>query len=351
MSALLGWLGGGTVASSLFVALNASLTYGAFAVLILRRGRPLAFWTLIAAVCIVNPVILCYVGIVWKDVLLATWVVTTFALAIIAERTNSKLCRGVLIVSLVALIAVGPLIRQQGLVMAPILLVAPLMLIYRSTSKPWRGIFILCALILFVSAWGGISAAANRKIGGISGRDLAVGPGVVAMFDISGIIARITPDEALRDVPGLSPRYDSQVRALYTATRADFLNSMPTFMADLQIAADGASVADIWRRTVQTHPAAYLRHRARVVLDILSFEKLNQCLPIHVGVDGRGDYQSALGLSSEQDDRQKAIYRFAAVFLILHYGGTGSTLLYLLCLPFLFWSGRISPIVVLYLCI
>ena len=79
MSALLRWFGGGPEATTVFVALCATFTYGGF-VLALRAAQRIAngpmpwSWlrTAAAGVLLLNPIVFLHVGIIWKDVLFAS---------------------------------------------------------------------------------------------------------------------------------------------------------------------------------------------------------------------------------------------------------------------------------------
>ncbi|USU17007.1 hypothetical protein [Paraburkholderia fungorum] len=316
MSAVLRWLGGGAVATSLFVVLNCCLTYGSFsAVSLMSRHPRLGFVrTGLSALIILNPVIFCYVGIVWKDVLFATWLVTALTLSLIASRVRSNLCALAVVALSILVIGVGPLVRQQGILIAPIILLAPTLTIWLRTRSwaRWSGVLIA---IVFCGCIGLVAGRlADKSIKGNAGRDMAVGPSVIALFDVSGVIARLPEDVAARDVKGLTATDYSTVQQKYTPTRADFLNSIPELPIHLNNSANGASMLTIWRHVVLAHPGEYLRHRIRVMLALLDIGDLQLCVPTHVGIDGQHEYLSAAGLVPSTSKRAQALYKLANSF-------------------------------------
>lgn len=97
MSAAIAWLGGGTVGTSLLVAITCLLTYGSLAILLADASvRELPVWQVVGAFVIsLNPLFMFYVGILWKDVMLATTAILAAALLLSAgaEPVCGGTCR------------------------------------------------------------------------------------------------------------------------------------------------------------------------------------------------------------------------------------------------------------------
>ncbi|MFL9928029.1 hypothetical protein P0D88_01875 [Paraburkholderia sp. RL18-103-BIB-C] len=306
MSALLAWLGGGAIGSSIFVALNSCLTYGAF-LMVLKSSPMSATRALFCALLIINPVIFAYVGIIWKDVLFGAWAATTFALCIAAERANSTRVRLALLSLTVAILGMGALIRQQGVFMAPLLLIAPLGLVWTTRKGSQQIPFVLGGAVLFVLAWTVASALANRTIVGSNGRSMTAGPAIVQIFDIAGIIARVSPQDAMQTFQGLTVEDDKKVREVYTPDRGDFLDG-GTLQQHLMNGGGGASLTSIWFKGVKTHPMAYVQHRISSFASLLDLHDINRCLPIHVGVAGPEEYLRTLNMRQEVSERASFLY-------------------------------------------
>ncbi|RWA52698.1 hypothetical protein AU476_16395 [Cupriavidus sp. UYMSc13B] len=90
---------------------------------------------------------LCYVGIIWKDVLFATWMLSSFLLSIAAARAEKKCAVAILAILSIAFIALGPLIRQQGTLIAPIIAAAPLMTLWNIAPKQRPQNTLIAALV------------------------------------------------------------------------------------------------------------------------------------------------------------------------------------------------------------
>jgi hypothetical protein len=307
MSALLNWLGGGMVASSIFVALNACASYGAF-VIVIRSVPRMSIWgALFCSILVTNPVVFAYVGILWKDVLFGSWAVLTFAMCVAAQRTPSRAARFVLVALVSILLGTGALIRQQGIFMAPLLLLAPLGI----TWTTWRGMHkvraLVVSVVLFVLAWAVAGHLVNRTIIGNDDRAIAAAPAIMQTFDIAGMVVRLSPQDAKATFPGLTGEDYEAIRQRYTPDRVDFLD-IPTLKPDLLRAAGSASLTPVWLNGIREHPTAYVRHRISTILSLLDLHDINKCLPIQVGIEGPADYLRQLGLNGERSGRAQFLY-------------------------------------------
>lgn len=313
LSALMAWLGGGLVATSMIVAINCFVTYGSFGAFV-REGVTFG-WAraLVCAVLILNPVIFAYVGIVWKDVVFATWLVCSLTLCLAADRAVAPRSRLVMLATTCIVLGVGSLIRQQGALLGPLLMLAPLCIIVRTSARVRRvGHCVLAialyALSVFVASW-----AANTTIAGNDGRDLSVAPGVIQTYDIAGVVARLPSDVALRTIPGLLPEDDANIRSEYTPARADFLN--PAGLLERLPQHSGMSLRQIWWHVVSEYPLLYLRHRAALMAYMIGARDVMQCVPTHVGIQGGAEYLKADGLSEEVGPRARFLYEGEQFFI------------------------------------
>ncbi|RAR60630.1 hypothetical protein C7401_109153 [Paraburkholderia unamae] len=313
LSALFAWLGGGLLATGIFVAVNCFLTYAAFAAFVRQGGDFGWARALICAALILNPVVFSYVGIVWKDVLFATWMVGTLALCLAAERASDQRVKRFTLVLICIILGAGSLIRQQGVLLGPLLMLAPLGIIVRSSSGTLRVAQCALAIVLYVVCAFLTSLAANATIAGNGGRDLSVAPGVIESYDIAGIVARLPTDVALRTIPGLTPQDDANIRSEYTSARADFLN--PAGLQGRLPQQSGMSLQQIWVHAVSQYPLLYLRHRAALMAYVLSARDVTQCLPTHVGIQGGAEYLKADGLKEETNARASFLYKGERFFI------------------------------------
>jgi hypothetical protein len=294
MSLLLGALdrlGSGPVG---FVLLSQAMLSAATA-LALSRAAAVAGWRLaIAAVILLNPVVLFYAGIVWKDVLLAHSAVLLYMLLAWMRFHGKPLTvpRALLLGALLIVVAGA---RQQGPLFAlPAALWAGSML--RSSRS---------ARIAVTLAFLAIPIGANRLVDGYASRH-RVDPNLDAVtfglrylieFDIAGILAHRgqlpaqTPTEVADDLRAQS--------LTYSRYRVDTLG--PAF--HYWTLDDRAALA-LWRDVVAANPGPYLRHRAELFTALLGLADMSQCLPLHSGISGPvvhpavgRDLNAALGLA------------------------------------------------------
>lgn len=315
MSALLKWLGGGEMATAMFVAINSAATYGSLMAIIglSWRHRFSLGPTLAAAAVILNPLLMCYVGIVWKDVLFGSWLVVAFVLTITADQAGTRHNRLVLAAVAALFIAVGFFIRQQGHLIAPLLLIGPLTVAWRATEGRMRWIALVAIAAVFGLAAFSVSSAVTRSIKGNDGRSISTGLYAIAKFDIAGITVQEPLKTALADEPGLTVQDYEQLKTHYTAARVDFLGSLP-FLQHITRGGGERTLISVWLKLIMDHPLAYLKHRMRVMQDLLSFHDFKGCLPTWVGIDGNAEYLSAVGMQNGVNARAAALGRYARLF-------------------------------------
>lgn len=309
MSALLAWLGPGSVATALFVLLNTAATYGAF--WMIARGTaetPWSWWRLsVALILIANPVVFAYVGIVWKDVLLASLCVLALSLTVAASRAYNPWHRTALaFLALLTLLPI-PMVRQQGLLLMPVFAIAPALLIAESApaqSRKWVlatvGVAVLAGYLLLRFA---VAATFTQ---GPDGRDLSVGTRIIRAYDLAGIQARTGATGPLARA-GAPAETLGAIQETYSGDRVDRLNAHPSvsrYFGSL----DEEALKALWWDSIKRHPIAYARHRLSAFVWLLGLRDPGKCLPVLVGVDGVPDFLSESRLRAENEPRDDWLY-------------------------------------------
>lgn len=321
-AALMKWLGGGEAATGKIVLLCSLLTYGtlayaAAAILRLRAtlGDPrVEVWRVgVCALLLFNPVVFVYVGIVWKDVLFAS--VLTAAAGLSFAAAVSPLRHG-LALSLAAtvLLAIAMQVRQQGVFMAPVLLLLPIVAIVGSRGWPRRR-RALCAIALagvFLVSLALTRALVADAIRGAGIESSMVGFRAIMSFDIAGTVAHSgTATEALP--VAISTEQRAAVRRAYAGRNIDLLALDPVAWAWLGAFTDERR-KEVWLSLIRHEPAAFLGHKWEAFRNVLDLNGLQGCLPLHIGVDGNSDYLRAVGITEGRDARDLVVYAIASAF-------------------------------------
>lgn len=310
LSAIMVWLGGGVIATSLFVAINCCLTYGCFAVLLTRhRAETAPRWRLaLAFVLALNPLFMFYVGIVWKDVILATCAMVVATLLLMAANNKGHSRYLLLVLSAVTIAFLIP-IRQQG-----ILLAAPFSIVIAGLAicpfsrqvKLRAAIFFIC-MGCIVGCTLLFTGLQNKTIKGPMTGAVRQGLLTIRDYDIAGIIANTNVSEQ-DNWSEAAPSVKAEIRKLYSPERIDTIWHVPEIRGyfDNMGSAQGWS---IWARGIEHHPAAYIRHRWNAMAWLLGLHGMKGCVAAYWGVYGLPDQVIALGLREEMDARAKLIGR------------------------------------------
>ena len=319
MSALLRWLGGGELATAALVFFNSVLVYGSFVVVAasvaearVAAGLPrIAAWRgVLAGVLLLNPIVMIYVGIVWKDVLFGALVTAGCACGV-AAGFGSRFRRWSYAALSVVLLAATLLARQQGIFMAPVLLLLPLISLSRDGRLVRPGLAAL-GLVCFAIAVFGLQAAVDRSIRGADGRSTSVGYRSIMIFDAAGIVSR-SPRTAAEFAHPINAAQLAAVRSVYDPSRIDYLARAP--LAEGWLGAhSNEALRQAWWSLVRQDPANYIGHRATAFATLLGLRGVAVTLPVHIGVDGNLAYLEALGMSARRDARDLFVYRVASSF-------------------------------------
>ncbi|WP_334130720.1 hypothetical protein [Silanimonas lenta] len=316
MSALFRILGvgpdsGAGISMAIFVAMICLAFWGGI-ILAARAGKsdsvmnPL-LWLLLAVLCI-NPLLLVYAGIVWKDVLFAA--LLSFSSALLLLAGSSKNPSGRLIVAFFAAVLVGtlPLVRQQGYVLAPLLSILLLLLVWWTPAVGYKLRQALMAFyfLLILGVYLAGNSWAQAVIPGNEGRATSVGFRLIATFDLLGIEAH---GGRMLSAIGANDRVLHEIREHYTPQRIDFLGDCPDARAFLDGRPDVLSFG-FWMRSVIDNPSSYFAHRLSVLKYLFGIEPPSGCLPVHLGIDGFPYQIEALGLGQGTDVADRQLYQW-----------------------------------------
>jgi len=226
-----------------------------------RRFTPRVAAVIASAVLLFPPV-LAVMAVVWKDAQMAAWLVAG-AMLVLRPSWRAR------VLGLVML-ALAAAVRDNGAAALP-----PLLLLGVASWLPRRPLAV-CAVAfgLFVGL-SGTAILANRAITDVHDHAWSRAN---AIHDIAGTICLSPPmtDDAVRAeitgiplLPGDGP-LQARLCAIYSPRRWFTLSfdSRAMFEA-LPSDDDRAARRDAWFRVISDHPGAFLRHRAKVMFELL----------------------------------------------------------------------------------
>lgn len=316
MSALL-WLfgvdaeAGAGLATAIFVGVVVVALWTAPVIVVLahsaQRVNLLALGACIALM--LNPVVVIYAGIVWKDVLFGAFTVIAAAVGMAALGVRSSGGRLALALLAAAVVGLLPLVRQQGWVVGPVLVFLPLLAVAWTEGLSARTRGVRCALVVAMVLGSHALAAAwtSSVITGSKGKDLSEGVSAIQRFDLAGIEAFSRDGPLVR--AGAPPAALTELQHHYTPERIDFLDRTPSLKAFLESRRE--SLGDDWMSAIATDPVAYLTHRSEVMLALLGAHPAGACLPVHFGVDGFAHQMEALVMQRSADVIDRRLYQLA----------------------------------------
>ena len=316
MSWLLGRFDSLLSGTSLFVAFNVALLFGALAALPRLAGRvgPLAAPVLLLV--ILSPQVLIYQGAVWKDVFFANAAIAgTVLLALSAERTGRLSGKAAWACGLVLLV-VAALVRQNG-----ILALGAGALAYGvavGSGRGWRrgfaasGALLSGGLVLFLAA----GLAMSKVMPSSSPQAAGAGLRVIQHFDLVGVAAR-DPKASLEPLETEDPKAAATLRSLapqgYNPERVDNISDAPGLGEALWKTPKGA-VARTWAHVATTEFPDYAAHRLEVFRQAFLTPDILACLPVTTGVQGPEAVLEELGMPARQDRRDHELYNYATWF-------------------------------------
>lgn len=313
-AAVLAWLGGGALGAALFVGLNSLATYGCFAALLIDRAETVksAWPRLVGVLLALNPVFMFYVGIVWKDVMLATVVLLATTALFLASGRGGRRRQVLLGIALLA-IAAAPLLRQQGFLLAVPLGTAAAWLVAVSVqASPVRRIVVaMVTLAMLAGTSFTLDRIAKRTIEPLPSSPVSVGMLTIRAYDIVGMVAYARPgDES--NWSGADEATKEQIRRLYSPERIDTLWHDPAIRNYINGLAEVESKS-VWQAGIRHDPVAYLSHRVQAFAYLLGFKSMKGCVPAYWGVAAPRQYLERVGLVEEMDPRDRVIGHWSEV--------------------------------------
>ncbi|VVP74748.1 hypothetical protein [Pseudomonas fluorescens] len=317
MSALMRWVGGGEIATSTIVLINAICLYGGLALVAIttikikanQESSKIATWrVLITCLVIANPIIFIYTGIIWKDVLFASLLTCGCAFGV-AANFGSSFRRTLSILLSIFLLACSYLTRQQGIFMAPVLLLVPIASIYY--FKPSNKIFsTLAIVVLFIGTIFFLEALTKSSINSLDGKFESAGYNSIMKYDLAGIVSNSDMPNKFFVYP-ISNEQLTAVRSVYDPSRIDYLERS-------KIASDwldqNGELRHTWLQMIKQNPSAYLQHRTNAYAALLGLHGIAGTLPIHVGIEGNSTYLASVGMSLGTNKRSQLLYQIATSF-------------------------------------
>jgi len=317
MSALLRLWGGGPHAAAAFVACCTLLTYGG---LLLAwgagsrthgRSGPGVFATLAGVVLIANPLVFLYVGILWKDVLLASLLAAVSGLLLTASGASRRISLPLAALALLLLVPLL-LVRQQGVLLAPPLVAVAAALI----AGQWRGRFDVGCLARWLAvvvayaalAWG-TSLGVRQVIAGAEEKSTDVGIAAVMRYDLTGMLAMGHGPSPELPADLREPRVLAAVKDTYSADRLDFVLNDPEVGLGFQ-GMDAQADKRAWWAQLRADPLVFARVKAEQFAWLVGLRRLDRCLPLHVGIEGNQDYLRAARMTEGVDAADVRLYRF-----------------------------------------
>lgn len=313
LSAILAWLGGGVIGTSLFVAINCCLTYGCFVALLTDKVDGFVpRWRLILAfVLALNPLFMFYVGIVWKDVILATSALVVSTLLLLATDRAGRNRYLLLALAAVTIAFLIP-IRQQGILIAlPLGIVTVWLAISPLRRQITSRIFVLIACLGFVVGCMALFAKLEaRTIKAPATGAMWSGLLTIRDYDIAGIIAYSQTTDPSNWSEATS-EVKKEIKSFYSPERIDTIWNVPAIRNyfDNLGATQGWS---IWVHGIERRPVAYLEHRFGALAWLLGLRRMDKCVAAYWGIYGLPDQVAALGLHEEMDARAKFIGRMTS---------------------------------------
>ena len=280
MSWLLGRFDSLLSGTSLFVAFNVALLFGALAALPRLAGRVSPLAAPVLMLVILSPQVLIYQGAVWKDVFFANAAIAgTMLLALSAERAGRLSGKAAWACGLVLLV-VAALVRQNG-----ILALGAGALAYGvavGSGRGWRrglaasGGLLAGGLILFLAA----GLAMSKVMPSSSPQATGAGLRVIQHFDLVGVAAR-DPKASLEPLETEDPKAAATLRSLapqgYNPERVDNISDAPGLGEALWKTPKGA-VARTWAHVATTEFPDYAAHRLEVFRQAFLTPDILACL-------------------------------------------------------------------------
>ena len=239
-------------------------------------STPQRWRRLLAALLVLNPILLLYTGIVWKDVLFAHAILLAFMLPdALRPARGPRRAAGMILLLILLAIIIGA--RQQGILFALVLAVCAA---WRFGNSLWPrlGLILLLVAVPFLANKVATDFAFQRGLNEMPPGG-EVGVRILMRYDLVGMMAHgaqgtAISEDVLTEMQGEIPKYSSY--------RVDTLNG-PAAVFWSQPFGD---IFGMWLGEIRSSPLSYLQHRLAVFSKALGLGGVQACLPYHRGVVG-----------------------------------------------------------------
>ena len=251
----------GSASMFLLIAALYWLAFGLLAFAIARRS----FWLAVALLGLaMSPPAFVFVGIIWRDVLLASAWLLAAALAFAFAKHGNRPRLAAQAVAF-ALLAFGVLLRPNALIAAPVLAV------YIAWPREFSS---KRAAVMFVPAIVGLFALVQVTYYGVLGAARQNLHHAIMVFDLGGISHFSKQNQF--PVSWTGPQTEMVTTGCYRPIEWDIYRTKPCDFVMERLKTEnlfGSPVlAHAWRRAIATHPVAYLQHRAALMWNFLTGE-------------------------------------------------------------------------------
>jgi len=312
-SALIRWFGGKETGTSVLLFLNSVMTYGSFGLvyaIFYCRNTSVAMpkWHfIIFLILVLNPILLIYLGIIWKDVVISSFLSLIFALTLVSGEVSQK-CKKILLLLALIFCALLPWIRQQGLLIGPFIAT---FICYRLCTnisvKSYKKYFFILFFAFYIACSMLSYWAVSFTIKPDNFRDYRTGFSEVFKYDLAGIWYfgdHSLPFIKSVDFPGES------IQNTYSGERIDTLNLNPKVLNYFERNPPSSSE---WLIAVIQNPFAYLKHRSNVMSWLLGGHGITNCLPLVSGVNLPPGLSEGIDIPNRLDQRNQMVLKVSKI--------------------------------------
>ncbi|MCR5876513.1 hypothetical protein LRS10_21630 [Phenylobacterium sp. J426] len=265
---------------------------------------------MVLAGAMLAPQVLLYQAIMWKDVLFANFAIAGFvALAHAVKRWERLRPRLALLILAFLLLGMACLLRQNGALVA---VFSAVTLAWTARKSGWRKAVAWATAgfagpLVFMTALDVVTPVKDPP-----GVNRDVGLRLLQGYDLAGAIAA-DPNRPLRALEADNPQAAADLRQeapkYYSATRVDALLGSKTLGKAITSYSDGV-IAEQWVQTLTEDPVGYAKRRFDVFRWVFATPDIDQCLPIHLGVDGPPKLMDELGLKTRLDGEDRRLWNY-----------------------------------------
>lgn len=262
-----------------FMAMNAFLFFLSVSIVVVgsEKNKSKSAITALLVCMFLNPIILIYNGIVWKDVFSANLSVLAIVVAYFGTRKHFAFS-----FLAVFLAAVSLNVRPQAIVVLPILsLVIPFQF-YSPSKQLTKRILLGLVLLSFglisnlaISSWVKSNQAGEKL------DSTTIGFSVAARFDIAGMVYYAkNPEPVLSHFLKDPKAAIAAAKTSYSPERVDTLEPFSTAANNFI----GFNIFQLWLELAKAEPRSLITHKIEAGKRLLGTRLHGECLPGHVGV-------------------------------------------------------------------